>query len=190
MASSVKRRPLPALIGLTALLVLAAVVWLRVLHRSDSKPKASGTPCPTSTRSVPAGVALPNPSTVSIQVLNATGKGGLAGRTQAQLQADGFAAAAGAGNDAANRNKIKASAVIRFGPAAKAGATLLRYYIPGAVLTPVTTRSATVVISLGNGFRSLATKEQVAAALKADHITVSGAPSAPASPSSSASPSC
>ena len=72
MASSLVRRPLPALIALFALLLLTALVWWRVLHRADSTAALPN--CPTPTPTAPPTQTLPAPPTVTVQVLNGTFK--------------------------------------------------------------------------------------------------------------------
>src|SRR5581483_9430611 len=67
MAEGTTRRPLPALVCLLALTLLTALVWWRVLNRSDSH--ASSTHTCSSTAAV---VVLPRPNGISVTVLNST----------------------------------------------------------------------------------------------------------------------
>lgn len=193
MASTVKRRPLPALVSLLALLALTALVWWRVLHRSDSSAAAS---CPTpsasvSTSAAPAAAALPPPSAITVTVLNATKRAGIAGTTRKRLGTLGFRIPAAAGNDSP-KNKVIGIAQIRYGPKGRAGAKVLRYYFPGATLRPIAASSATVVVALGPKYRNVAPAATVRRALRADRVvfaTTSAKPTT-AVPSGSASPSC
>ena len=146
MASTVQRRPLPALLALVALLLLTGLVWWRVLNRSsgDTAQHAHRSACPSASSSAHA---LPAPSAVPIQVLNSTTRKGIAGNARTNLVADGFSSSDAAGNDARSKlNKIKSVGEIRYGPTGKAGATLVRYYLPGAVLVATTSKIASVVI--------------------------------------------
>jgi hypothetical protein len=185
MAGTITRRPLPALVALVALLALTALVWWRVLHRGhgdDAGTKATPTPCPTTTTTTtaaPGPVALPAASTVTVQVLNSTQRAGLAGKVRTTLIKDGFKSPAKAGND--TDADIPGPAEIRFGPNGRAGAQLLAYYFPGSKLVAGTSTTATVVVSLGDKYSSVASPAAVQAA-------VSKASAAP-SPTPSASPS-
>src|SRR5690348_13233861 len=105
MAGTVTRRPLPALVALLALLLLTALVWWRVLNRGTGNgPEAAGgathsvCPTPTPTRTA-TRATLPAPADVTVWVLNATRRSGIAGKAQATLVRDGFHAAKAASND-------------------------------------------------------------------------------------------
>lgn len=181
MASTVKRRPLPALIALLALLLLAGLVWWRVLGRDDDK-HAAATPCPTVTPSV----VLPAPSGVTLAVLNSTTRSGIAGKARTVLTEIGFNVPSAAGNDSPKSlNKIKTVGQIRYGPAQAKGARLVAYYLPGATLVPTRSTSATVVVSLGTKYRGVASAASVQARLK-QHNTIAGTPA----PEPSAPQSC
>jgi hypothetical protein len=186
MTSARIRRPLPALIALFALLLLAALVWWRVLHRSHSHVAARPT-CPTPTTPAPSTHALPAPAHITVNVLNGTYKlkkhrSGIAGKVQTMLIKDGFRVPAQAGND--TKHKVRIVARIVYGPKGKAGATLLDYYFDQeAKLVPTNTQSATVTVSLGSKYQSLTSKAQVAKALAADNLSQSTSPPPPGSPS-------
>ena len=181
MASTTKRRPLPALIALLALLLLAALVWWRVLNRSNGKTEEAK-PCPT----VTPAVVLPAPTAVTLQVLNSTTRVGIAGKARTVLTQIGFNVPSAAGNDSPKRlNKIKTTAQIRYGPTQAKSARLLAYYLPGATLVPTTSKSSTIVISLGTKYRGVASATTVQAKLERDHA-VAGSPG----PTSSATASC
>jgi hypothetical protein len=177
------RRPLPALVSLLALLLLTALVWWRVLNRGDGSDKASACPKPSASTSAPPTV--PGPASVTVTVLNATTRNGIAAKARQALLADGFKVPALAANDP-SKVKIPGPAQIRFGPAGKDGAKLLSYYFPGAALVPNTGASATVAVSLGQKYIAVATAAQVKAAMARDKITVA-TPSPTPTPSGSAS---
>lgn len=173
MASTVARRPLPALISLVALLVLTGLVWWRVLHRTDNSAGGAETPCPSTTPSSTASAVtvLPAPQKVTVQVLNSTNRTGIASRARTTLVADGFLIPAKATNDKPNVH-VAGVAEIRYGPAGKNAARTLSYYLPGAKLVATPSRTATVVLSLGNRYSRVATAAAAKAAMARDHVTV------------------
>jgi LytR cell envelope-related transcriptional attenuator len=183
VASTLTRRPLPALVSLLALLLLTAIVWFRVLHRGDAK--SAGTNCPTPTPTATT-TTLPAPSKVTVQVLNATTRSGIAARARTTLGTDGFQVPKFATNDAkAKINKIPGVAEIRYGPTGQKGAKLLSFYFPGATLVPTQGKTATVEVALGNKYKRVASTTSVEAALRAQHITLETP-----TPQPSGSPSC
>jgi hypothetical protein len=184
VASTLTRRPLPALISLLALLVLTALVWWRVLHRSDNSASGAEKPCPTptSTAATTTTTSLPAPQKVTVEVLNATNRTGIGARARATLVADGFQIPTTAANDSA---KVPGVAEIRYGPAGKNAAKVLSYYLPGAKLVATPSRTATVVVSLGNRYSRVATPAAVQAAMARDHGTVQATTPAPSGTSKS-----
>ncbi len=171
MASTVVRRPLPALIALVALLLLTALVWWRVLNRDDSSGKPAAAPCPTV--STPA-VVLPAPASVQIQVLNSTTRTGIAGAARKSLVEQGFLSPLLAGN-LKTKHKVTGIGQIRYGAASTRAATLIRYYLPGAKLVQIPNTTKLVRVVLGPGYRRVASPATVRAALAADHAAVKGA---------------
>jgi LytR cell envelope-related transcriptional attenuator len=178
LASTLTRRPLPALIALLALLLLTALVWWRVMHRDDGHETA--TPCPTHT----AVETLPAPARITVTVLNATKRNGIGANTRTALVTDGFNVPKPASNDNP-KTKVPGVAEIRYGPTGKKGATLLSYYFPGARLVPTTGKTATVVVALGNKYVRVAAVSTVQAALKKANIEVETATSTSTGPSPS-----
>jgi hypothetical protein len=181
MASMSARRPLPAVIALAALLLLTAIVWWRVLNR-DSGTAVSSSSCSTGT---PPAATLPAPNLVTVQVLNSTDRQGIADKVRSTLVNDGFNSPDPAAND--KRNKpIRGVAQIRYGSRGNAGAKLLHYYFPKAKLVATKTKSATVIVSLGQRYQGVATSSAVNAALQQKDIALRTA--APGQPSPS--PTC
>jgi hypothetical protein len=172
LATTPTRRPLPALIALVALLLLTALVWWRVLHRGGGTHHTAR-PCPTQV----AQTTLPAPGQITLKVLNATKRNGIAARARTTLVGDGFNVPAPAANDKPKKH-IRGVAEIRYGPSGKQAATLLHYYFPGARLVPTSTRSAVVTVSLGDRYRSVATSSAVTAALQRQHIGLASTGSA------------
>ncbi len=158
------RRPLPALAFLLALTVLTAIVWWRVLHRDN----AGSTPVHSTTTSqaptcTPKGkaVTLPKPRAVTVTVLNGAGRDHLAATVQSALQARGFATPVQPSDAPSN---ITGVAQIQYGPAGKAGATVLSFYLPGSKLTQISRADASVTLVLGPSYSTLASNAAVAAA--------------------------
>jgi LytR cell envelope-related transcriptional attenuator len=159
MAAAGTRRPIPAIVFLLVLSLLAAVVWWRVLHRADEAGAGSGA---RSSCSQPTGTAakLPSPSRVRVTVLNGNGKAGMAASVSRQLRARGFRIAT-YGND----DPVSAVAVIRYAASYATSATVLHAYFPGATLVLSSSAPAGVTVTLGTKFKSIATAAQVRTAL-------------------------
>lgn len=190
MTAPDRRRPLPALVAIAALTLLTALVWFRVLHRSNAQATATNSTCPTPTVSAPAPSALPKPGLVTLVVLNSTERNGLAGGVRTVLLKDGFqipSQAAGDGTQYGGHGLITGVGEIRFGPSERVAAALVSYYLPGATLVQTDASGATVIVSLGQAFVSVASPAAVTAAIAAAHQHVtSPAPSPTPVPSSSA----
>ena len=170
------RKPLPALAFLLGLALLTALVWWRVIHRSDdSGVKATAPKTCTSTAAAGTPTVLPATATVSIDVLNSTTKNGLATTTAAQLVKLGFKQAAVPTNDTTTRYPVTGVAELRFGPAGKPSADLLAFYLPGSTEIADTRAGSVVDVAIGAKFTAVATPDAVAAALKAAHVTQAAA---------------
>jgi hypothetical protein len=180
VASTPMRRPLPAVIALAALLLLTAIVWWRVLNR-DSGSSASS-PCSSE---APPAATLPAPNLVTVQVLNATDRNGIAEKARSTLVNDGFNSPHPADNDEP-KVKIAGVAEIRYGSKGTDGAKLLHYYFPKAELVATKSKSATVVVSLGQRYQGIASSSAVTADLQRKQIELRTAAPGKRSPS----PSC
>ena len=181
MASTSMRRPLPAVIALAALLLLTAIVWWRVLNR-DSGTSGSTQSC--STQSTPKAT-LPAPNLVTVQVLNSTDRQGIADKVRSTLVNDGFNSPDPAANDT-KKTKIPGVAQIRYGTKGTNGAKLLHYYFPKAKLVTTKSKTATVIVSLGERYKGVSTSSAVTALLQQKDIELRTA--GPGQPSSS--PTC
>jgi hypothetical protein len=179
VASTSVRRPLPAVIALAALLLLTAIVWWRVLNR-DSGGSAS----PSCSSSPPPAASLPAPNLVTVQLLNSTDRQGIADKARATLVNDGFNSPDPAANDK-KKGKIRGVAQIRYGTSGQAGAKLLHYYFPKAKLVHTKSKTATVVVSLGERYQGVASSSAVNAALQDKDIVLQTA-----APGPSQSPAC
>ena len=171
MTSPTQRRPLPALVFLLALCLLAALVWWRVLERGTGSASAKATTCPTTAAGKPKH--LPEPAAVTLAVLNSTPRKGIAAAARTALLTDGFTIPEAAANDSAaagGHGVIAGVAEIRSGPLGAAGAQLVLYYFPGAKQVQTTATDGTVTVSLGSAYKAPASPAAVAAALKKDGI--------------------
>jgi hypothetical protein len=163
MSTATRRRPLPALAFLLALCVLTGIVWWRVLHRPEA---ASGAGKPIVGQTAPsctprtAAIRLPKPASVTVVVLNGAGRYHLATDVSNQLQSRGFKT-----GTPGTTSPLGGVAEIRYGSAGRAGATLLRYHLPGAKLTPTHRSDARINLVLGSGFRALAPADTVSRAV-------------------------
>jgi hypothetical protein len=165
---------------LLALSVLTALVWWRVLHRSDSAHASSPPSCTAS--ATPTVSVLPAAASVTVNVLNSTQKGGLAAQVSGFLAADGFKTGTPA-NDETARAPVTGIAEIRYGPAGAAAAKLVSYYVPGATLVPDGRTDASVDLAVGAKYTAVLGPTDVAKALASAKLS-----QLPAPPSSSASP--
>ncbi|MEZ5118057.1 MAG: LytR C-terminal domain-containing protein [Candidatus Nanopelagicales bacterium] len=128
---------------------------------TDASSGPSALPCTTVT--VIPGTGLPKPGQVTTNVYNSTDISGLAGRTSEELKARGFVIGKVA-NDPLSKT-ITGTAEIRYGAKGQDGATLMRYYIPKAVLVQDDRTDATIDTVLGEAFQKVRTSEQVQKAL-------------------------
>jgi hypothetical protein len=192
MTAPERRRPLPALAFIGALSLLTAVVWFRVLHRTDTPTSSAPTSACTTASTTPtptlAPTVLPVPARVSVQVLNSTQRKGLAGTATKTLKKDGFKTILQQDDNATygGHGLIKGVAEIRYGPAALASATLLKYYFPTATMTVTKSTSATVLVSLGAKFKTVAKSTVVARELTRAHLKLSSSATPSPTPTATA----
>lgn len=189
MSAPQSRRPLPALLFVGALTILAVVVWFRVLNRNDGPVAPSPSACGSSSVPVAAPTVLPTPQRVFVVVLNATNRNGLAAKTQKALTRRGFRVTQ-IGNDGpafGGQAVSRAIGEIRYGPRAELAADLLHYYLPRAVLKLNDSSARTVTLSLGTRYRTLLSVAAVQRRLERGGITLRARPRQPAP---KPSPSC
>ena len=159
-------------VGALILFGVGTVIAWKLKGSSTTNNTAAPSAQPCVTTSVRPGVVLPKPGTVTANVYNATTTSGLAKRTAATLGLRGFKISKVA-NDPLSKT-ITGVAEIRHGPTGLAGATLLRYYFPGAVLVSDARADASVDVVVGNAFTLVATVAQVQAALNSPIAVPSG----------------
>jgi hypothetical protein len=186
MTAPERRRPLPALACIAALTLLTALVWFRVLHRTDTASNATKSLCPSPSvsPSITPPRVLPIPSKVSVLVLNSTDRKGLAATTSKTLRKKGFKVAKPSDDSGeyGGHGLVKGVAEIRYGSAALASATLLSYYFPTAALKATDSSTSTILISLGAKFKTVASSTVVHRELVKAHATLSRTPAPTPSP--------
>lgn len=83
------RRPIPPLIFLVVLAILAVAVWWQVIRKNEDQAAKNSAPC-TLTASQEQLAELGNMGAIQIHVLNGSAKAGLAASIQAELTGRGF----------------------------------------------------------------------------------------------------
>ncbi|GAB3299402.1 hypothetical protein EK0264_17865 [Epidermidibacterium keratini] len=83
------RRPVPPLIFLLVLAILALFVWWKVIRTDEDRTKAESAPC-TLSASPEQLAQLQNMGNIQINVLNGSSQSGLAASIQAELVSRGF----------------------------------------------------------------------------------------------------
>lgn len=156
------RRPLPPIIFLLVLALVAVGVWWNVFREDAARQAVQDANC---AEAEAAPQAL-DPATVSVRVFNASDQGGLAQAVADDLGARGFTIAEVA-NDSSGR-EVKGVGEVRHGVSGKSTAAFLALYLPGADLYQDVRSTQQVDLVLGPEFvigQSLATDDVVNAAL-------------------------
>lgn len=152
------RRPIPALIFLLVLALVAVGVWWQVLQRDEERLAAEPDPCATASA---APVAV-DPAAVQIRVFNASEVEGLAAQVGTELVGRGLQVTEVA-NDPTDRD-VQGIGEIRFGRGGSSQALFVAANFPGLLSVPDTRSNAVVDVALGPGFVGLVPLEQVPAA--------------------------
>ncbi|MGY2130193.1 LytR C-terminal domain-containing protein [Blastococcus sp. SYSU DS0617] len=156
------RRPLPPLIFLLVLALVAFGVWWNVFRQDAARQAEQDAACETA-ESAPAAL---DPATVSVRVFNASDQAGIAQAVADDLGARGFTIAEVA-NDPTGR-EVTGVGEVRHGVGGKSTAAFLALYLPGAGLWQDVRATQQVDLVLGPDFvigESLATDDAVNAAL-------------------------
>ena len=133
---------------------------------ADGLTAPTGPPIGTpATRASGAANSVAAPNGITVNVYNATGKAGLAGRTAALLKQRGFTIGTIGNAPAQLQNKVTGSAQVTGGSAGVKSMTVLRSEVAGAVPVTDKRKDASVDLILGNSFTALATPAQAAQAL-------------------------
>ncbi|CAB4939639.1 unannotated protein [freshwater metagenome] len=187
-SSGKRRRRHPVVTGLVVLLMMGVLFGatfgaVRLLRGGGTAtPEAiATTPAPCVTVTSRPGQLLPEPSTITVNVFNATGRVGLAKSSATDLTARGFVIGRVA-NDPLGAS-LTGIAEIRYGTQGLANAQLVQFYLVGATLSPDKRTDATVDVVLGQKYTVVADQQAVTAALAQPVPTTSGA-GCPVSPTS------
>lgn len=189
-----KRRPLPALVLIVVLGMVAGFVWVSVLQDSDERPgcgPATPSAAGASASAAPRGDRLARnaldrvppipPQLVRLQVLNGNGMRGEAGVVNSKLRDLGFVPAAEPANDPLHPGfDLTCFGEIRFGAAGEAAARTLSLVVPCAELVRDVRPDNVVDLSLGTEFTEIAPSPAARRVL--DQLTRLGAPAPPAPP--------
>jgi len=154
---------------------------------------SSSSPRPCKTTMVSPAEVLPRSDKVKINVYNSTSRVGLATDTAKVLSARGFKIQ-DVDNDP-TKQMVAGVAEIRYGPKGAAGAQLLSFYIPGAVMIGDSRTGRVVDVALGQAYKKLNGEAEIAAAMASPSPSVSGegcattpAPAGSAEPAASQAP--
>jgi hypothetical protein len=154
------RRPLPPLIFLLVLALAALATWWYVLRQEDQKATQEEQACQSAENAAPPSL---DPATVHLRVLNATETAGLATTVGTSFTERGFVVDEVA-NDTSGR-EVTGVGELRHGPRGTDPAAFVRVYIPNSTDFQDTRADATVDVVLGPEFTTLASAEDVTAAL-------------------------
>ncbi|HET6502144.1 MAG TPA: envelope integrity protein Cei [Amycolatopsis sp.] len=161
-----KYRPLPGLIVIGVLGLVALVVWVRAITTNDNvdaqircapapTPALGTVYTPLAHTALDDAAPLP-PSEIAVTVLNASQGRGEAAITTESLRGLGFTQIAAPDNDPAYpQGDAQCQGQIRFGDAGTSAARTLSLVMPCAELVKDNRPDATVDLSLGNGFQQL-----------------------------------
>ncbi|MFC8082054.1 LytR C-terminal domain-containing protein [Streptomyces sp. NPDC057340] len=170
-----RRRGRLAFAGVACVAVLGVLGWgtlqlIDVFTGGDKASAAGAAGCVTSARASasPAAAVLPKPGQVTVNVLNATTRSGLAQKTADELKKRGFRVGEVTNAPKEYDKKVTGTGVLLGGPASsvKSALTVLGTQLPGAQSRTDTAREgAAVDLIIGNGFKGLAKPADADAAL-------------------------
>ncbi|MET8247498.1 LytR C-terminal domain-containing protein [Streptomyces sp. NPDC005202] len=153
--------------GRLVFLVVASVAVLGVtgwgtlqlidVFTGGKKASAAGkADCPTTTKASPAARALPKPGQITVNVLNATPRGGLAKQTADELKKRGFRIGQVGNATKEFDKKIKGTGIL-LGPASSLNTSLpvLATQLAAAERRTDTRKGSDVDLIIGNGFKEL-----------------------------------
>jgi hypothetical protein len=155
MSTAARRRRRRTALVLTALTLMLAVVLVYAVAYYQGWLGGSGTAADA--EQATATAAPLQPGDVRVNVYNATGEAGLAGRTSEELETRGFVVDA-VDNDPEDA-QIGHTADIRHGPDGLEAAQLLQQSVPGSKLVADERESEEIDLVLGDGFEQLAPAE-------------------------------
>ncbi|MGI8691827.1 MAG: LytR C-terminal domain-containing protein [Geodermatophilaceae bacterium] len=152
------RRPIPPLIFLLVLALVALGVWWKVLQRDEERQAAAPDPCAP----VSAAPVSVDPAAVQIRVYNASSVEGLAAQVSNELRGRGMQVT-DVGNDPTERD-VQGVGEVRFGQAGSNEALFVAANFPGLLPVPDTRADTVVDVALGPAYAGMVPPEQVPAA--------------------------
>ncbi len=155
------RRPLPPLIFLLVLALAALGVWWYVLRQETQEVEQQAEACASASEAAPPPAL--DPAAINLRVLNATDTAGLAQTVATALQERGFVIDEVA-NDTSGR-EVTGVGELRHGARGSDAAEYVRLFLPQAGDYLDTRATAVVDVVVGPEFTTLASAEEVAAAL-------------------------
>jgi len=155
MSTAARRKRRRTALVLTALTLMLVLVFVYAVAYYQGWLGGSDTAADTD--QVTATAPPLQPSDVRVNVYNAKGEPGLAGRTSEELGSRGFVIDA-VDNDPQDAS-IEHSADIRHGPDGLEAAELMQQSVPGSELVADERESAEIDLVLGDGFEQLAPAE-------------------------------
>ena len=155
------RRPIPPLVFLLVLALVALGVWWKVLGDDAERRATEAAACSSAAAAIPAL----DPATVQVRVLNASDLAGRAGQVADALENRGFVIAE-VGNDDTNRD-VTGQGEIRYGRLGRDAGRFLSLQQPGAVLHEDTRATEVVDVVIGPEWQQLASPADVQEALDA-----------------------
>lgn len=157
------RRPIPPLIFLLVLAILALGVWWKVIHK-DEKTTGTGAAC-SSSASPEVVSKLSTLSAIKIHVQNGSGQSGLAAAIGTELTGRGFTVL-DVGN-APGSEDVTTAGQIQFGSKGAYAAAVLSHEMVGFELVSLkTVADDTVTVVAGQAYQGMADPEQAAASIK------------------------
>lgn len=166
-----KRRPLPALIFIGVLGLVAMVIWVRAItNTTDIDEALACTPPPAPvdgltftplTHTALDDTAPIPPGKIAVQVLNASQARGQATITTESLRELGFTQVGSPGNDPAYANaEAKCHGQLRFGDNGRGAARTISLVVPCVQLVKDTRADASVDLAVGSGFGDVRPTQQ------------------------------
>ncbi|MFG3077709.1 LytR C-terminal domain-containing protein [Streptomyces sp. NPDC048225] len=169
-----RRRGRLAFVGVACLTVLGVLGWgtlqlIDVFTGGDKASAAGAAGCVTTARASasPAAAVLPAPGQITVNVLNATTRSGLAQKTADELKKRGFRVGEVSNAPKEYDKKVDGTGLL-LGPdaALKSSLTVLGTQLSGAERrTDAARKGAAVDLIIGNGFKGLAKKADADTAL-------------------------
>ncbi len=160
------RRPVPPLIFLLILAILALAVWWKVIRKDEATQVNNAAGC-TKTASSQVIAELGNMAAIKIHVLNGSAQQGLAAAIQADLTGRGFSVL-----DISNYSgdtPITSAGEIRYGAKGEFAARVLQHQtVDFELIAAPTVKDDTVTLIAGQGYKGLVTPEKAAPLVKTE----------------------